>query len=104
MNTEIDLKKYFCAVPFKNLEIHTKVCFACCPSWLPNKIETSEIPLKDVWNSDPIVDIRNSIIDGSFKYCDKELCPYLSKFINFGVPSGPLQLKTESDPKSPILR
>ena len=103
MNSEIDLKKYFCSVPFKNLEIHTKVCFACCPSWLPNKIETSEIPLKEVWNSDPMIDIRDSIIDGSFKYCDRELCPYLSKLINFGETSGPLPLKSESSPKSPVL-
>lgn len=103
MNSEVDLKKYFCTVPFKNLEIHTNVCFACCPSWLPNKIETSEVPLKEVWNSTPMTDIRESIIDGSFKYCDKELCPYLSKLINFGETSGPVQLKTESTPKSPFL-
>jgi hypothetical protein len=99
MNSEIDLKKYFCSVPFKNLEIHTKVCFACCPSWLPNKIETSEIPLKDVWNSDPIVDIRNSIIDGSFKYCDKELCPYLSKLVNFRCPIRASTIKDRIRPK-----
>jgi MoaA/NifB/PqqE/SkfB family radical SAM enzyme len=103
MKPELDLKDYFCSVPFKNLEIHNKVCFACCPSWLPNRIETSKIPLKDVWNSDSMVDIRNSIIDGSFKYCDRELCPYLSKLINFGVPSGPLHKRTESSIKSPIL-
>lgn len=99
----INLNEYFCSVPFKNLEIHNKVCFACCPSWLPNKIETSEIPLKDIWNSEPLIDIRNSILDGSFKYCDKQLCPYLSKLINFGETSGPLQKKSDSTIDSPIL-
>lgn len=89
----IDLKNYICSVPFNSLEIHNNVCFVCCPSWLPNKIELSEIPLKDMWNSEPIVDIRNSILDGSFKYCNKELCPYLSKLINYGTPSGPLSAK-----------
>ena len=59
---KVDLKNYICSVPFTSLEIHNNVCFVCCPSWLPNKIEINEIPLKDVYNSKPIVDIRNSIL------------------------------------------
>jgi MoaA/NifB/PqqE/SkfB family radical SAM enzyme len=94
MKNKVDLKNYICSVPFNSLEIHNNVCFVCCPSWLPNKVELSEIPLKDIWNSDQIIDIRNSILDGSFKYCNKELCPYLSKLVNYGVMSGPINLKS----------
>jgi sulfatase maturation enzyme AslB (radical SAM superfamily) len=104
MNNNVDLKNYICDVPFSSLEIHNNVCFLCCPSWLPNKVELSEIPLKDVYNSEPVVDIRNSILDGSFKYCNKELCPYLSKLINYGVTSGPVRLKEESIPYSTIIK
>lgn len=93
MKSKIDLKDYFCSVPFNSLEIHNNVCFVCCPSWLPNKVELSNVPLKDIYNSEPVVDIRNSILDGSFKYCSKELCPYLSKLLNHGIPSGPVTLK-----------
>jgi MoaA/NifB/PqqE/SkfB family radical SAM enzyme len=100
----IDLKNYTCNVPFNSLEIHNNVCFVCCPSWLPNKVELSEIPLKDVYNSEPIVDIRNSILDGSFKYCNKELCPYLSKLVNYGVASGPITLKSNSNTNNPIVK
>ena len=89
----IDLKNYICGVPFNNLEIHDNVCFVCCPSWLPNKVELNEIPLKDVYNSEPFQEIRESILDGSFKYCNKELCPFLSKLVNYGIPSGPIKLK-----------
>ena len=99
----MDLKKYICGVPFNSLEIHNNVCFVCCPSWLPNKIEIGEIQLKDIYNSKPVVDIRNSILDGSFKYCDKELCPYLSKLVNYGVPSGPIHLKRNSHYKNSII-
>ena len=99
----IDLKQYVCSVPFNSLEIHNNVCFTCCPSWLPNSIKTSEIPLKEIWNSEPIVDIRNSILDGSFKYCNKELCPYLSKLLNYGVTSGPIHLKSNSNYTNPII-
>ena len=99
----MNLKNYICGVPFNSLEIHNNVCFVCCPSWLPNRIEIGETPLKDLYNSEPIVDIRNSILDGSFKYCSKELCPYLSKLINYGVPSGPIHLKINSRYKTPII-
>lgn len=103
MKNKIDLKNYFCSVPFSSLEIHNNVCFVCCPSWLPNKIEISEIPLGEMWNSEPILDIRNSILDGSFKYCSKEFCPYLSKLINYGVASGPVVLKENATNFSPII-
>lgn len=104
MKNKIDLKQYFCNVPFNSLEIHNNVCFVCCPSWLPNKVELSEINLKDVYNSEPIIDIRNSILDGSFRYCDKELCPYLSKLVNYGVVSGPVMLKENATHFNPIIQ
>jgi MoaA/NifB/PqqE/SkfB family radical SAM enzyme len=93
----IDLNNYVCSVPFTSLEIHNNVCFVCCPSWLPNKMELSEIPLKDMWNSEPIIDIRNSILDGSYKYCNKELCPHLSKVLKYGTENGPISFKSKSD-------
>jgi len=100
----IDLKNYICNVPFTSLEIHNNVCFSCCPSWLPNKIELSEIPLKDVYNSEPIIDIRNSILDGSFKYCNKTQCPHLSKLINDRIATWPITLKSNSEYNTPIVK
>ena len=83
MKNKIDLKNYICNVPFTSLEIHNNVCFVCCPSWLPNKVELNEIPLKDVYNSEPIVDIRNSILDGSFKYCNNIQMSQISCIITY---------------------
>lgn len=103
MKNKINLKNYICTVPFDSLEVHDNVCFVCCPSWLPNKIEIDKVPLKDVYNSEPVIDVRNSILDGSFKYCNKELCPYLSKLINHGKESGPIQLKENSQYTNPII-
>lgn len=100
----IDLKNYVCSVPFSSLEIHNNVCFVCCPSWLPNKIELKDYTLKNIYNSEPIIDIRNSILDGSFKYCDKQLCPYLSKLVNYGEVSGPINLKNDIKTYSPIIK
>ena len=99
-----DLKKYICSIPFTTLEIHNNVYFFCCPSWLPKKIEASEYSIDEIWNSEPAIDIRNSIIDGSFKYCDKEMCPYLSKVIKFDVPNGMVGRKSDFNVTSPILK
>ena len=99
----VDLKNFVCSVPFDSLEIHNNVYFLCCPSWLDVKIDAKDYQVKDVWNSDPAIDIRKSILDGSYKYCNRELCPYLSKLVNYGINSGPIAKKNESRHSSPIL-
>jgi len=96
---KVDLKDFICTTPFYELEIQEHNCFFCCASWLPKKVSTSEYPIKDVWNSKPASDIRNSILDGSYKYCDKELCPHLSKLVNFGIASGTIYDKNKPNEK-----
>ena len=59
--------------------------------------------MNEIWNSEPVQEIRESILDGSFKYCNKELCPFLSKLVNYGVATGPISLKSNSDINSPII-
>jgi MoaA/NifB/PqqE/SkfB family radical SAM enzyme len=96
MNQEIDLKKYICVVPFNSLEIHNNTYFLCCPSWLSKRIEESDYSLEDVWKSEPVRDIRDSILDGSYRYCDKNLCPHLSNVIKFDKPTGPISYRSET--------
>jgi MoaA/NifB/PqqE/SkfB family radical SAM enzyme len=103
MKNENVLKNHICVVPFKSLEIHKNIYFLCCPSWLPNSIKSDEYSLKELWNSEPVIDIRNSILDGSYKYCDKNLCPHLSKLINEGVASGPIRPKLSSPYTTPFI-
>jgi len=79
----IDLKNYICALPFTNIQLHKNESYMCCPSWLLKALP-NDVPLKDVWNSNEAKDIRKSIIDGDYKYCDKSECPHLSQLVNFG--------------------
>jgi organic radical activating enzyme len=81
--SKVDLKNYVCMVPFSSLEIHDKKRFLCCASWLKKYLPESTSP-KDAWESDDAYDIRESVLDGSYKYCDKEQCPFLSQLLNFG--------------------
>ena len=103
MKNNIDLKNYICGVPFNSLEIHNNQYFICCPSWLSVSFKRDEYELNEIWNSEPVQEIRESILDGSFKYCNKELCPFLSKLVNYGVATGPISLKSNSDINSPII-
>ena len=70
--------KKFCSKPFEWLEIGPKGnAFVCCPGWLPKTIgNINEQSIDDIWNSESAREVRSSILDGSFKYCNDN-CPYL---------------------------
>lgn len=75
-NVKSTVGKY-CNKPFEWLEIngHGRA-FMCCPTWLPYSIgDVSVDSIHQVWNGLRAKMIRRSIYDGSFKYCNKPLCP-----------------------------
>jgi sulfatase maturation enzyme AslB (radical SAM superfamily) len=76
---------FFCTKPFESVEVHLSGdVFVCCPSWLKKPIgNIHQNRVKDVWNSETAQDIRSSILNGSYKYCDRNECP----FLHTGVPA-----------------
>ena len=92
---KINLNDYTCSVPFSSLEIHNSDFFVCCPSWLSKNFKRTEYTLESVWKSKELEDIRSSLLDGSFKYCNKKQCPHLSKLLNEGVVSNPIIEKSK---------
>jgi hypothetical protein len=86
----IDLKQYVCTVPFEALEIMEDRNYMCCASWLTKELPNG-IPIKELWNSDEAIDIRKSVMDGSYRHCDKTQCPFLSRLISLkNNTSGPI--------------
>ena len=79
----MDLSNYVCPTPFMYMEIHKNSTHSCCPTWLPNNIGSS---LNEVWDGDQLKKVQDSILDGSYKYCSKTACPYLSGFISTKIP------------------
>ena len=79
VNTPRKSEGKFCKNPFDQFEIHPNgMVSVCCMSWLPEKIgNVKEESVKEVFNSEKAQEIRESILDGSFKYCDHKLCPYI---------------------------
>lgn len=91
----VDLKDYICKVPFEILEIHDNSYFLCCASWLKKHLPKGE-PMNEMWNSNEAKDIRKSVTDGSYRYCDKNQCPYLSQLTNLNTKSlGPIKHVSE---------
>jgi MoaA/NifB/PqqE/SkfB family radical SAM enzyme len=75
------LNNYVCIVPFTYLEIHRNKVFGCCPSWMPEPYgDTNNI--KNIWNDEQAVKTRESVLDGSYTYCDEKNCFYLSQLLH----------------------
>ena len=77
IGSDADLKNRFCPEPFENFSLFEdgKV-FQCCPAWLPFSAGNFLVNNgADVWNSEQAQAIRASILDGSFSYCNRSVCP-----------------------------
>ena len=75
-----------CLNPFTWFEVTNEPVYLCCPAWLNKPIgNIITQSVQQIWNSGPAQEIRESILDGSFKHCERQNCPYLQSF------SGPVQ-------------
>lgn len=82
-------KNYICVSPFVNLEVHDNSNHMCCPSWLVKSLP-GDISLHESFNSESAIEIRESVTNGSFKYCDSGECPYLQRLETDRISEGPL--------------
>jgi hypothetical protein len=78
MNKDI-LKHYVCTNPFKYIDIQTSGDYVCCPSWCTTNIRAGD---EMSWMSDEAIDIRKSMLDGTYRHCEHTICPSLSELIN----------------------
>ena len=77
----IDKTEYICSAPFNYTEVFDDRQYLCCPSWLPVDVWDGK-SIKSSFFSDKAKEVRESIIDGSYKFCDEKQCPYLSGLKN----------------------
>jgi len=70
----------FCDVPWRHLEIYQGGnASLCCFGWLPLPVGNPRAQsLEEIWNSDFAIAIRQSILDGSFRFCSKIHCQYIA--------------------------
>jgi len=78
-------ERLFCAQPFERFEVlggggERGEVFFCCQNWIKKSIgNMTDKTVQELWNGKAARDIRRSILDGSFKYCRADLCPYLQR-------------------------
>jgi hypothetical protein len=79
-DVEANLAGRTCLQPWAHLELTaTKNAYLCCPGWLPLSVgNISPSSADEVWNSDAANAIRESVTDGSFRYCSKTQCPQIT--------------------------
>ena len=92
-------ERLFCSQPFTRYEIlgggDRGEVIPCCQSWITKTFgNMSDKPVAEVWNSPDAQRFRASILDGSFRYCRNDVCPYLQST------SGPVQrVEDVTDPR-----
>lgn len=81
-----------CGVPFSEIRLYphpfdsNKISLmTCCSSWLqaPYNEYTEVIPetpsgylkILEIWNTQRMIDLRKSVVDGSYRYCKLDKCP-----------------------------
>ena len=71
--------KRFCSYPFTMATISPSGnVYFCCSAWLNVPIgNIFREPFSDIWNSPTALEIRQTILDGHFKYCNAGTCPLL---------------------------
>lgn len=70
-------KTRFCKKPFTSLGCYTYCIATCCPVWFDQFDHVRyQGTAWEIWNCDALVSLRESILDGSYVYCQQ--CPYSS--------------------------
>ena len=90
-----DFSKFICTNPFAYTELTVDSQYMCCNEWMSLDIKTKG-SLEDNWNSKNAVAARESMLDGSFKYCSADKCPHLNSVTHNNKPSGPVKIKTDA--------
>lgn len=74
----IDKSQYICSMPFNYTEVFDDRQYLCCPSWLPVDVWDGK-SIKSSFHGEKANSVRKSILDGNYKFCDEQQCPYLSE-------------------------
>jgi len=84
----------FCPAPFRQLDLYDSgQAYCCCSAWLPTPMgNLQKSSTLELWNNPIMQRIRESIYDGSFRYCRHAVCPMI---LNDSLPT--IQ-EAEADP------
>lgn len=97
-NPRYQLQGKICLSPFVQLDVLENSSHLCCASWLQTSAgNLSNTEWQDVWNSETAQNIRASIHDGSYRYCNKMACPHIQG--NKLIPAADIAAKPDARSK-----
>ncbi|MHB8837309.1 MAG: radical SAM protein, partial [Candidatus Methylomirabilia bacterium] len=83
------LRGKFCSRPFEWLEIQGRVASFCCPGWVRGgNVSLEGRSVREVWNGPEAQALRASILDGTFRFCLREECPFMNQRVERTWESG----------------
>jgi MoaA/NifB/PqqE/SkfB family radical SAM enzyme len=74
-------KRFFCLQPFIRAELNGNNVYPCCPAWI-NDYSFGNFhnnTFEKLWNGEKARKFRQSILDGSYSFCNKYTCGILGK-------------------------
>ena len=90
-------EQYICTRPFSYIEINEDgECSFCCYNWQTKHESLEKKSLKEIWNGPTAQSIREGILNGTFEYCNKSLCPHFKRKSGY--------VKRISDIKYPAIK
>lgn len=71
-----EMKEYFCPIPFQKMYLYERSSTLCCPQYMGSMSIgiVSELSVDELWNSPLARQMRQSVIDGSYCFCDFDIC------------------------------
>ena len=83
IDTGKDLKiKNICPKPYDTILIdQTGSCYLCeCQAWLPQSVgNLHKNTLEEIFSSEMAKHMRESVTDGTYRYCNSSQCPWIQK-------------------------
>lgn len=75
-----DLSNRFCSYPFDRFDTLIDGTVApCCSIWTRKRLgRLDDQSFDEIWNGADAQDMRESILDGSFRHCNKQRCTYIA--------------------------
>jgi wyosine [tRNA(Phe)-imidazoG37] synthetase (radical SAM superfamily) len=72
-----------CTFPFERMDIHENGnASVCCSHWTPyfslGNVMAEGKAASEIFNSESAVAMRESVLDGSFRFCDHVKCPWIA--------------------------
>tara|TARA_R110000824_G_scaffold211640_2_gene397553 strand:+ start:49 stop:1158 length:1110 start_codon:yes stop_codon:yes gene_type:complete len=92
--------KYYCKRAFDHAQMMDNgEIIPCCPPWVDHYSygNINDGSYEEIWNSEKAQAFRESILDGSYRFCNENSCPYLTAKIDPVVPIENLTAEIQKD-------